>query len=261
MARIRTTKPEFWTSEQVVECSPITRLMFIGMWNFCDDGGNHPASAKTLKMEVFPGDDISIADIQKMVDELISNELIIEYAIGEKSFWHVTGWHHQKIDRPSYKHPEFVEGSSKGSRKVVDASPPEGNGGEGNGGDKPKPPKPPSGASVRKDENAAIELKTFVDSCKACNERPIRDYRPLWEYTEAVGLDADFVALAWAEFCRRFMPGGTRPQKKQKDWRQTFRNYVEGNYFKLWMIDQNGKYFLTTQGKQAEKFQESKEAA
>ena len=30
-----------WTSEQIVECSPIARLLFIGMWNFCDDGGNH----------------------------------------------------------------------------------------------------------------------------------------------------------------------------------------------------------------------------
>jgi hypothetical protein len=50
MARIRTVKPEFWTSEQVMNCSRDARLLFIGMWNFCDDGGNHPASAKTLKV-------------------------------------------------------------------------------------------------------------------------------------------------------------------------------------------------------------------
>ena len=42
MARIRTIKPEFWTSEQVVDCSPTARLLFIGLWNFCDDGGVHP---------------------------------------------------------------------------------------------------------------------------------------------------------------------------------------------------------------------------
>ena len=41
MARIRSIKPEFWTAEQVMECSPMARLLFIGMWNFCDDGGNH----------------------------------------------------------------------------------------------------------------------------------------------------------------------------------------------------------------------------
>ena len=63
MARIRTIKPEFWTSEQVMECSPLARLLFIGVWNFCDDAGNHPMSAKTLKALVFPGDDITSAKV------------------------------------------------------------------------------------------------------------------------------------------------------------------------------------------------------
>ncbi len=44
MARIRTTKPEFFTSEQVMNLSIFARFAFLGMWNFCDDGGNHPAS-------------------------------------------------------------------------------------------------------------------------------------------------------------------------------------------------------------------------
>lgn len=107
MARIRTVKPEFWTSEQVAECSTTTRLLFIGMWNFCDDGGNHPASLKQLKMQIFPSDDISVSDIGEMVDELISNELITQYTVNNKNYWHVLGWHHQKIDKPNYKHPKY----------------------------------------------------------------------------------------------------------------------------------------------------------
>lgn len=106
-----------------------------------------------------------------------------------------------------------------------------------------------------------IALQTFLANCKAAGERPLRDYTPLWDYTESAGLNADFVALAWAEFCRRFLPGGAKEGRVQKDWRKTFRNYVENNYFKLWAIDKDGNYFLTTQGKQAEKFQESKAAA
>lgn len=106
-----------------------------------------------------------------------------------------------------------------------------------------------------------IALQTFIADCKTKGERPLRDYSPLWDYAEAAGLHADFVALAWAEFCRRFMPGGAKEGRLQKDWRKTFRNYVENNYFKLWAIDKDGNYFLTTQGKQAEKFQESKAAA
>ena len=113
MARIRTVKPEFWTSEQVAECSTITRLLFIGMWNFCDDGGNHPASLKSLKMQVFPSDDIQLSEIGTMIDELVKNELITQYTVNNKDYWHVLGWKHQKIEKPNYKHPEYFPTNSK----------------------------------------------------------------------------------------------------------------------------------------------------
>lgn len=106
MARIRSIKPEFWTSEQIMDCSPSARLAFIGMWNFCDDAGIHPASAKTLKAEVFPADDILVGDVQVLVDELMINGLIIEYEVAGKAYWQVTGWAHQKIEKPNYKHPK-----------------------------------------------------------------------------------------------------------------------------------------------------------
>lgn len=117
MGRIRTIKPEFWVSEQVVECSPNARLLFIGMWNFCDDGGNHPASPKSLKMQVFPGDDFTVTYISDLIDELKNQRLIAEYTGNDgKNYWHVTGWHHQKIDRPSFKYPKFDERSSNDRR-------------------------------------------------------------------------------------------------------------------------------------------------
>src|SRR5690606_30450432 len=118
MARIRTIKPEFWTSEQVMNCSPMARLLFIGLWNFCDDAGNHVASPKTIKANVFPGDDITSTDVQRLLDELSSNELIDYYSFENKDFLHITGWHHQKIDRPTYKHPPYKAEKSKPNRRV-----------------------------------------------------------------------------------------------------------------------------------------------
>lgn len=109
MARIRTIKPEFWTSEQVMECEPVTRLLFIGLWNFCDDYGNHPASPKTIKALVFPGDDITPATVERMLDELSANRLIAYYEHSGKRYLHVRGWKHQKIEKPSKKYPAFVE--------------------------------------------------------------------------------------------------------------------------------------------------------
>lgn len=128
-----------------------------------------------------------------------------------------------------------------------------------------EPPNPadagPAAKPGKKDSTPATALQTFLDDCQAKNERPLRNYAPLWGYAQGAGLPVDMVALAWAEFCRRFLPGGTQPAKRQKDWRATFRKYVENNYFKLWAIDREGQYFLTSNGKQAEKFQETKEAA
>ena len=107
MARIRTIKPEFWTSEQVVECSPTARLLFVGIWNFCDDGGIHPASERRVKMEVFPGDDFTVEQIRGFIDELIQQRLLIEYEADGSVFWLVNGFtKHQKIDKPTCRFPE-----------------------------------------------------------------------------------------------------------------------------------------------------------
>ncbi|WP_432731453.1 hypothetical protein [Variovorax sp. W6] len=124
MARIRTTKPEFYTSEQVMNLSISARFAFQGLWIFCDDGGNHPASAKTLKAEVFPSDDLTSTQVQALVDEMLEQGLLVIYEAGGKQYWHVTGWQrHQRIDKPNYKHPKFGEASPLATGPVSEASP------------------------------------------------------------------------------------------------------------------------------------------
>lgn len=106
MSRIRTIKPEFWSSEQVVLCSPCARLLFIGIWNFADDHGVHPLSYLTLKAKIFPGDSFSISEIKTLVEELISNDLLLEFCHEDKKYILVTGWEtHQKVDKPTYRYP------------------------------------------------------------------------------------------------------------------------------------------------------------
>jgi hypothetical protein len=105
MARIRTVKPEFWTSEQVAECSPNARLLFIGLWNFCDDGGRHPDSAMRIKMEVFPADNMTADDVELLLGQLIDSGLLVRYEAQGKDWLQVTGWHHQRIDRPQFRYP------------------------------------------------------------------------------------------------------------------------------------------------------------
>ncbi len=140
MARIRTVKPEFWTSEQILECSTDARLLFIGMWNFCDDGGVHVASLKRLKAEVFPADDFTIEDVRRLIDELLANDLVVEFCADDRRFWKVTGWKHQKIDRPNPKYPQpEADGSANDRRTIAPGG--ESRGGEGTGRDS-APPEP-----------------------------------------------------------------------------------------------------------------------
>lgn len=106
MARIRSLKPEFWTSEQVVDCSRDARLMLIGMLNFADDSGILPGSVQRIRMQVFPGDDLTLENIRGMLNELIREGLVQEYDVEGKVYWQITGFTaHQRIDQPTYKHP------------------------------------------------------------------------------------------------------------------------------------------------------------
>ena len=113
MARLRSIKPEFFTSSQICECSREARLVFIGLWCFADDSGIHPADPRRLKNEVFPSDDgITRAKIEGWINELIcakdrqGSGLVEEYEVASQKWWRVTGWKkHQIIRFPSYRYP------------------------------------------------------------------------------------------------------------------------------------------------------------
>lgn len=131
MSRMRMVKPEFCVSEQLAECSPNARLTFVLMWMFCDDQGIHPAKPRALKGEIFPLDEgITAKQVEAWVGELIAVGLLREYEVGSDVYWIVTGWSkHQRIDKPSKKHPPpLAESSPKPPRILAEPSPPEGKG-------------------------------------------------------------------------------------------------------------------------------------
>lgn len=107
MARIRAIKPEFFTSEDIAELTRDARLLFVGMWCWCDDGGVHPVGARALKMQVFPGDDdITVQQVADMIGQLLDRGLLHEYEVGGRRYWLVTGWEkHQYIEKPRFQYP------------------------------------------------------------------------------------------------------------------------------------------------------------
>lgn len=100
---------------------------------------------------------------------------------------------------------------------------------------------------------SAVSLDTFLARCKDVGERPIGDYKPVWEFAEKVGIPDDIVVLCWQEFVRKFGGNGARASKRYRDWRKAFRNCVEENWFRLWTLDDQGRAVLTASGRIAEK--------
>jgi hypothetical protein len=99
MARIRTIKPDFWKDEKIMDCKPIERLLFIGLWNLVDDYGRLEVAPRTIRAEIFPEDDITATDVRDMLVSLNSRGLITIYTAEDREYFFVTNWDkHQRID-------------------------------------------------------------------------------------------------------------------------------------------------------------------
>lgn len=79
MARIRTIKPEFFTSEDIVSLSPLARLLYIALWCESDKEGRMVWKPRTFKMRYLPADG---CQIEALCQELIGSGLVILYGNG-----------------------------------------------------------------------------------------------------------------------------------------------------------------------------------
>lgn len=79
MARIRTIKPDFFTSEDIVSLSPLARLLYVAIWCEADKEGRLVWKPMTLKFRYFPGD---ACDISALCEEVLSAGLVVLYGDG-----------------------------------------------------------------------------------------------------------------------------------------------------------------------------------
>jgi len=139
MARIRTIKPEFFTSEDILELSPLARLFFISLWCEADREGRLRWKLRTLKYRYLPADD---CDIEQLSDELIDNNLIEIYVIDGQEYCQIPGFtRHQSInnresaseipEKPTFKAPKPRASDASGTRESGVKA--EGKGREGKG--------------------------------------------------------------------------------------------------------------------------------
>jgi hypothetical protein len=101
MARSRNIKPGFFLNEELGECDPYARLLFISLWCLADREGRLECRPKRIKIQSLPYDDV---DIDVLIEQLASKKLICVYRHGDNDYIQITGWakhqnpHHKEID-------------------------------------------------------------------------------------------------------------------------------------------------------------------
>lgn len=81
MARIRSVHPSLFTDEAWVSCSPLARVLYIGLMTDADDQGLFEWKPLQIRMRLLPGDN---ADVAGLLAELVTANLIAELESGGK---------------------------------------------------------------------------------------------------------------------------------------------------------------------------------
>ena len=112
MARIRTIKPEFFTSESVLSVSPLARLFFIGLWCESDREGRLKWKPKTLKFRYLPADSVNI---EKIAEELIEEGMITIYEVDGNEYCEIPSFTSHQVINNRERESEIPELDSDAS--------------------------------------------------------------------------------------------------------------------------------------------------
>ncbi|MCK6411479.1 MAG: hypothetical protein L6Q55_03540 [Azonexus sp.] len=121
MARSRNIKPGFFYNETLAECSPLTRLLFAGLWCLADRSGRLEDRPKRIRAEILPYDD---GNVDAMLDELHHAGFIDRYQFGEQRFIQVLNF--EKHQNPHHREAKSTipEPSKSGESTVQEQGKP-----------------------------------------------------------------------------------------------------------------------------------------
>ena len=115
MARIRSIKPEFFTSETIATQPLSARLTFIGLWTYVDDNGVGIYNELLVTAAIWPLERDNLETLSRTREDLASLSragLVTRYRDSRKSYVYVTSWdEHQKVDhprKPRYPRPHEI---------------------------------------------------------------------------------------------------------------------------------------------------------
>lgn len=102
MPRIRSIKPDFFTSEDVSDLPLRARLTWIGLWTHCDDQGRAKDNCKRIKAAIWALDDVSLRDVEEDLAILAEHGRITRYEVDGGKYLAITNWRrHQYVPKPT----------------------------------------------------------------------------------------------------------------------------------------------------------------
>lgn len=143
MARIRTIKPDAFTSESLSSVSIPARWTFAGLWTYLDDDGRGRADTRLIKAALYPLDDeIQVDDIEDHLSQLEQIGAVCRYEANGRLYLHAPKFtRHQRVNRKTDStipecsrttHGALTEPSVSAHVVLTDNSRQEGKGREGN---------------------------------------------------------------------------------------------------------------------------------
>jgi len=137
MPRIRTIKPEFFLSDDILDLSPLSRLLYIGLWCHADCEGRMKHQ-RSIKNQIIPEEQ---AKYPSLLQELIDAEHVIVYAVNGNEYLYLPTFkrhqrpHHteKESDIPAYESELTVKQPLINGRKGKEGKGREGKGKEGKG--------------------------------------------------------------------------------------------------------------------------------
>ncbi|GAA2803450.1 hypothetical protein [Streptomyces showdoensis] len=134
MARIRSIKPEFFTSLTIADLKLSTRLTFIGLWTYVDDNGVGLADPRLIRAAIWPLEEAPdiLQRTREDLQSLHTARLVTLYEASGKALIAVSNWsEHQKVShprKPRFPRPEQVQNDDPTPSDQDSFEPPEDSG-------------------------------------------------------------------------------------------------------------------------------------
>lgn len=117
MARIRSVKPDFFTSPKIASLPLSSRLTFIGLWTHVDDNGVCLDNDRLINAALWPLEEDPLETLMRTREDLTrlhEARIVARYEADGKRFLFITHWdEHQKVQhpgKPRYPRPATGEG-------------------------------------------------------------------------------------------------------------------------------------------------------